>query len=223
MNYLDKILAFCRERHISVTRFEREAGLSKGIISKWKTQGFTPNYRSQKRIAAYMNITVEDLMREIPDDAVSYSSSLPDIVRESAVRYIPVLAGIPGDDPVREDSVLKYLPALPETIEFAESCYAMKMPDSSMTPEYCAGDTIIVLRCSDPDSGDIVVASSPGAPVLVRKLIREKNGVILQPFNRHYDAVSYRYEEMDLYPVEFSGKVVGIFRDIKSSSESVVE
>ena len=225
MNFLDKIDAFCREHHISASRFEREAGLAKGLISNWRRyKGRYPSYASQMNVAAYMNISVADLMREIPEDAVVVHQDEPDIVRESAVRYIPVLAGLPGDDPIEPDMILKHIPALPETLESADNCFAMKVPDSSMVPEYYAGDIIIVLRCPEPDSGDIVVASVPGDdPVIIRKLIRKKDGIILQPFSRHFDAVSFRSDEIDMYPVEFSGKVIGLFRDIKSSSESVTE
>lgn len=223
MNFLDKILAYCREHHISASQFEREAGLSGGSISKWKHKGFDPSYRSQQKIAAYMNISVDDLMRIIPDEAVSFSGAGADIVRQASVKYIPVLNSLPGDKPLDPQMVRSYLPAMPESFADSDRCFAMEMPDSSMSPEYCAGDIIIVLRCDDPASGDIVVVSSPGEPVLCRKLIREDDGIILQPFSRHYDAVSYRYEEMDMLPVVFSGKVIGIFRTVQSFSESVTE
>ncbi len=223
MDFLDRIKKYCEENHISEAHLAQEAGLSKGLIPKWKNKGFYPSYRSQKKLAACMNMTVEELMRQEPDDAVMSAAHGADLVRESAVRYIPLLTGTPGDGPVDPLMVKRYLPAFSETVEDPDRCYAMEMPDSSMLPEYCAGDIIIVMKCSEPASGDVVIADTPGEGPMCRKLIRKKDCIILQPYNRHYDAVCYRYEEMEELPVVFSGKVIGMIRNIKSSSDSVRE
>lgn len=224
MDFLDKIKKYCDEHHISQAQLAKEAGLSNGLIPKWKNKGFYPSYKSQKKLAAYMNMTVEELMRSGSDESVLSKTHQPDFVCESAVRYIPVLTGTPGDGPVDPLMVKSYLPALAETVDDPDRCYAMEMPDSSMLPEYCAGDILIVMKCSDPVSGDIVIADTPGEGPLCRKLIRKEDCIILQPYNsRHYDAVCYRYEEMEELPVVFSGNVIGMIRDIKSSSDSVTE
>ena len=100
MDFLDRIKKYCEENHISEAHLAQEAGLSKGLIPKWKNKGFYPSYRSQKKLAACMNMTVEELMRQEPDDAVMSAAHGADLVRESAVRYIPLLTGTPGDGPV---------------------------------------------------------------------------------------------------------------------------
>ena len=215
LDFLDKIYVFCAERHISASRFEREAGIAKGLISKWKNKGFTPSYKTQKKIASYMCITVEDLMRELPGTAAG--SSLPaqaDTVRDASVRYVPVLRDVSAFGSHDESNIAAYIPVFPDMLHDPDNCFAMKITDSSMLPELGPGDVVIVRRCEQPDHGDIVIVCAPGRPTVCRKLVREEEGIVLQPFNRHFDSVSFRYEEMDMLPVSFIGKVIGMHRDI---------
>ena len=67
VSLVDRISRFCKEQHISETRFAREAGLAKGLLPKWKQkpEDFIPHQDSLRKVAARMNITVEDLMNYI--------------------------------------------------------------------------------------------------------------------------------------------------------------
>ena len=221
MDFLDKIYAFCTEHNISVTRFEREAGIAKGLISKWKSQGFKPSYNTQKKIEAYMGIPSENLMCKIPDAASADSAypAQPDMIRDASVRYIPVLWDVAGSASSDKENIASYIPVFPDMLSDPDNCFAMKITDSSMLPELDPGDVVIVQRCEQPDHGDIVVACSPGKPAVCRKLVREEEGIVLQPFNRHFDSVSYRHEEMDMLPLMFVGRVIGMHRDIIGKSD----
>ena len=53
--------------------------------------------------------------------------------------------------------------------------------------------------------------------ISVSRFERE-DGIVLQPFNRHFDSVSYSLEEMDLLPLILVGRVVGMHRDISGKS-----
>ena len=224
LNFLDKIYAFCAEHNITTAQFEREAGLSKGMISKWKTKGFMPNYRTQEKIAAYMKMTVEDLMRKIPAavtaDLIHEGLHSTDIIRDSSIKYIPVLNDVIEELHDGPGNAGSYLPVLPDSAGYAGNCFAMLMPDSSMMPEFNTNDILIIQRCSEPASGDIVVVCVPGEMPLVRKLVREKDRIILQPFTRQCNAVSYTIEEMDLIQAAFIGKVIRMEREIHNPSDS---
>ena len=75
----------------------------------------------------------------------------------------------------------------------------------------------------EPDTDDIVVVSVPGSGTVCRKLVRTGDGIILQPFNRHYSSSLYREEETGLLPVLMRGKVITVIRNVRSSSHSVPE
>lgn len=59
---VDKIRAVCRERNMSITDFERDAGLSNGTVGKWETMKYSPRYDLLKKAADFLGITVDELM-----------------------------------------------------------------------------------------------------------------------------------------------------------------
>lgn len=226
MSFLDKIDEFCAERNISATRFEREAGLAKGLIPKWRSKGFYPSYKSQIRAAARMGISVEDLMRDDPADfygeIADNKSHKPDIVLDATVRYIPVYRYAGPGSPEPED-ILMHLAVLPETLDSADECFGMPIEDSSMAPDIMTGDIVIVRRDPSPVSGDIVIVTEPGDKTLCRRLIIKGDDIILQPLSNHYAPSIYRKEECELVQLVFAGKVIAIVRRISSSSYSIPE
>ena len=229
MSFLDKIDEYCHQRGIKQSRFEREAGLSKGMISRWR-QGTTPRVDSLQKAADYMTISLNDLMSSDASDI--YGSDLipdnwsgdPDITRDSALRYIPVYRFLSsdGDSPDTED-IVTHFAVLPENPPDAETCFGYTVTDSGMLPYIEPGDTVIVRSDDNPDSGDIVVVSVPGSGTVCRKLVRDEEGFILQPFNMHYSSSYYRDEEVDFLPVIMRGKVITVIRPVRSSSHSVPE
>lgn len=230
LSYLDKIDEYCAQHKISQTRFERDAGISKGLISKWRSGKNNPRMDSLQKAADHIGITFDDLMRE---DAADYTRHKPvpdswqdgpDIVRDASIKYVPVYRYLrPDTEDLDPDTVEMHYAVMPDNIQSPEECFGYAISDSGMAPDIQRGDTIIVRRDSDPDTGDIVLVSTPGQETICRKLIRKDGWIILQPFNSHFDAVLYRQEELDLLPVFFRGKVVRVIRDVNSSSYSVPE
>ena len=229
MSFLDKIDDFCHQHNKSRRQVEREAGLSSGMLSRW-FRGTKPRFDSLQLIADYMQMPIEDLVG--PDVADIYGSrpvpdswsDAPDVVRDSALRYIPVYRSpdtiAQGPDPA---DIVTHFAVLPGNTPDADKCYGVTITDSGMSPYIEPGDVVIIRADNEPASEDIVVVSSPGTGTICRKLVRDGDDIILQPFNRHCNAIVYRQEELDLLPVIFKGKVIDIIRDVKSSSDSVHE
>ena len=57
----DKIKAICKQKGISVSAVEKEAGLSTGAISKWNT--CSPTLENASAVAKVLECTVDDLLR----------------------------------------------------------------------------------------------------------------------------------------------------------------
>lgn len=56
----DKIKQICKERGISVSALEKEAGLSNGIISKWNKS--SPNVDNLQAVAKILKVKVDKLI-----------------------------------------------------------------------------------------------------------------------------------------------------------------
>ena len=236
MDYLDKILAYCEENHIKRTRFEREAGLPRGLISHWINKGHFPSYSSQKKVAAFMGITVNELMAGtyaemgevegnlLPEQHVHTHTSAwtPAHSQGPVASYIPIYQYAPSQA-AEEPAVLHTITIQDDEMTLPEGCFGFVMEDSSMAPEISAGDTVIIEPTDTPDPGDIVLAATPGESPILRRLVTDERGIILQPYSMHYDAVWYSREEMELLPVVFLGRAVRIQRTLRSASHIINE
>lgn len=58
----ENVVELAKKRKMSLSQVERESGLSKGCITKWKTRN--PNTASVKAVAKTLGVTVNRLMRE---------------------------------------------------------------------------------------------------------------------------------------------------------------
>ena len=227
MNFLDRIEAYCKEFGLSQSSFERAAGLTKGQITKWKN-GLHPGLKSQRKIAEYMQMSLEELMRETP---ASYEGDPmlhfdPDALRDHSALYIPVIKNCSGLDfaRLRRGEVSKPAPhqnirLLPPSVANPFDCFGFEMYDNSMVPYFDRGD-IVLADGSDKGrrnvcTGDIVIVSTPGEPSVCRKLIKDDTGIILQPVNSSFDAVHYLNSEIEDLPVAITGKVVSLIRTIE--------
>lgn len=116
--------------------------------------------------------------------------------------YGRVAAGIPIE---AIENIIDY-EDIPDT--WTGTFGAMRIKGDSMAPRILDGDTIIVKRQDDADSGDIVVAIINGQDATVKKLIKHPDGITLQAFNPAYEPMYFSKESMEEIPVTIWGKVV---------------
>lgn len=116
--------------------------------------------------------------------------------------YGRVAAGIPIE---AIENIIDY-EDIPDT--WSGTFGAMRVKGDSMAPRILDGDTIIVKRQDDADSGDIVVAIINGQDATVKKLIKHSDGITLQAFNPAYEPMYFSKENMEEIPVTIWGKVV---------------
>lgn len=77
--FYDKYAHICKQRGISVSAAAMEAGLSKSLVTKWKTNKVeVPSPDVLKKLSAYFNIPVSELLEEgkkekptVQDDGLS--------------------------------------------------------------------------------------------------------------------------------------------------------
>ena len=116
--------------------------------------------------------------------------------------YGRVAAGIPIE---AIENIIDY-EDIPDT--WSGTFGAMRVKGDSMAPRILDGDTIIVKRQDDANSGDIVVAIINGQDATVKKLIKHPDGITLQAFNPAYEPMYFSKENMEEIPVTIWGKVV---------------
>lgn len=197
MNTVERLKEICKERHIAISRLERECGFSNGYIGQLK-KGTIPDDRL-KRISEFLDLSVDYLMTG-ETKAVQPSGGKGVVV--NVLGY--VAAGIPID---AIENVVDTEELDPDVFK-SGNYFGLKIKGDSMAPRILDGDTVIVRQQDDADTGDTVIALINGNEGCCKKLKKIPEGVILMSLNPAYPPMVFTKSEIDVIPVKIIGKVV---------------
>lgn len=86
MSLLKRIKALREQNgNISINKLEKEAGLTRGSMSKWDNHA--PSYEKLKKVADYFGVPVSDLTGEKEKSPAPESEELSDVQR-TAVQFV---------------------------------------------------------------------------------------------------------------------------------------
>lgn len=166
--YLDKY-------EMSQADLARKLGVGSTSVSNWITGLKTPRMDKVDAMCKLFHCMRRDLM-EIPTD---------DVIQ--AVR-IPVFGMVAAGTPIEAIENIRDYVDIPT--DWVGDYRGFVVHGDSMSPRICDGDVLIVRKQPDAESGDIVVAMVDGNAT-VKKLIKHKNSITLQPFNPAYEPMYY--------------------------------
>lgn len=125
---------------------------------------------------------------------------------------IPVLGRVAagyGKEAVEEViGQIEISPSLASKGEF----FGLLIKGDSMIPTLYDGDTVIVQRTDDAESGDLVIALVNGHDATCKRLQKYAEGIALIPQNPVYEPMRFTESEIDTTPVKILGKVVEMRR-----------
>lgn len=90
--------------------------------------------------------------------------------------------------------------------------FGLKIKGNSMFPDYLDGDTIILEKIDNCESGDDCVIMVDGNDGTFKRIFKNENGIILQPINSEYQPIIYTNKQIEELPVRVIGKVVELRR-----------
>ena len=129
---------------------------------------------------------------------------------------IPVLGSIPAGIPIELiQDVIDYEDISEEMLKGGKEYFALKVKGTSMWPKYLDGDTIIVLKQNDCESGQDAIVMVNGDDGTFKRVIKKDTGITLEPINQQeYNSVSYSNEDIEKLPIRILGVVKEIRRKI---------
>lgn len=150
--------------------------VSQSAVAMWESGKNTPEYGTLMRLGDIFNVSIDLLTGQS---------------RGKEVKSIPVLgyvrAGMPTEAAQEvigcEDVYLRGCDA--------DDYFALRIQGDSMSPRMMDGDTVIVKRRFDCESGRICVAMINGGETTVKKLIKKDMSIILMPLNPAYDPIVF--------------------------------
>ena len=155
-------------------------------------------------LADYFNINKSDLIedKKLNIDTVPIESGYT----------IPVLGRVAagyGKEAVEEViGQIEISPALAAKGDY----FGLLIKGDSMIPTLYDGDTVIVQRVDDAESGDLVIALVNGHDATCKRLQKYADGIALIPQNPVYEPMRFTESEIDTTPVKILGKVIEMRR-----------
>jgi repressor LexA len=123
-------------------------------------------------------------------------------------RSVPIVGRVAAGRPILAEEHRLGTLLLDPAIARDKGCFLLKVKGESMKgAAILEGDLVLVKPQPDADSGEIVVAMIEGEAT-VKRLIRKRGQLILQPENRAFDPITMT--EKDSFQI--LGKVIGVFR-----------
>jgi repressor LexA len=117
--------------------------------------------------------------------------------------YGKIAAGTPIEA-LRDNAMIE----VPPTLLGKGEHYALTVEgDSMMEAGILDGDTVVIERTDQADTGAIVVAMVEDAEVTLKRLRRKGNSIALEPANKKYETRIFRPDQ-----VRIQGKLVGLLR-----------
>ena len=130
----------------------------------------------------------------------------------SAFVKIPVLGLIPAGVPIEAvEDILGYEEIPASYCQGGEKYFALKLNGNSMYPEYHSGDVVILKKqdtCATNEDCAVLIGSGDAT---FKRVVRQKNGIMLKPLNPSYDTLFYTNEEIEQLPV----RILGVFSELR--------
>lgn len=164
-------------------------GLGKQAISQYELDKRSPDYETLERLCDFFNVSSDYLLGNSDYTIRILGTQELNILAKAATQTIPVMgrvnAGLSGEAiEYTEDFV-----AIPGSWEGDYG--ALKVHGDSMLPLMRDGDTVIFRRQNDCDSEDIVIAIIDGTETTIKKLVKSRHSITLQPFNPAYEPLVF--------------------------------
>lgn len=182
----------------------KSIGVSPQTFNTWCKGIAIPRMGKVQALADYFNINKSDLIedKKLNIDTVPIESGYT----------IPVLGRVAagyGKEAVEEViGQIEISPGLAAKGDY----FGLLIKGDSMIPTLYDGDTVIVQRVDDAESGDLVIALVNGHDATCKRLQKYAEGIALIPQNPVYEPMRFTESEIDTTPVKILGKVIEMRR-----------
>lgn len=161
------------------------------------------DYISSDNFELYENANTNDKTPSRTQNSATYNTT-----------KIPVLGSIPAGIPIEMiEDIIDYEDISEDMLKGGKEYFALKIKGDSMFPEYLDGDTIIVLKQNNCESGQDCVVAVNGDDATFKRVFKYDNGITLQPLNNTYMPMFYSNDDIINKPVKILGVVKQIRRD----------
>lgn len=211
---LGSIIKSYRLKHnLSMDNFSERSGISKSYIALLEKdrhpktgKSIAPSIQCIKQVADGMNMDFNILFSMLDGDVTINNKNVDPSKKSITINVLGrVAAGLPIEAVENIIDTEEISAEMAKTGEF----FGLQIKGDSMEPRIYEGDTVIVRKQEDAESGDIVIALVNGNDATCKRLIKYTGGISLVSLNSaKYEPMMFSNEEIDTKPVRIIGKVV---------------
>ena len=183
-----------------------DLGFNKSAVSTWYNGTRLPRM-DKVALAKYFNINRSDLIEDHTE------KSNVELVNIGKTVRIPVYGRIPAGMPIEAIEDIEDYIDVPADLVKNNDIVALKVVGDSMYPKYLDGDYVVIRKQPDCESGQDCAVRVNDNDVTLKRVIKEVDGIMLQPINPEYAPKKYDYTD-EFNPVYIIGVVIELRRKI---------
>ena len=220
---LGEIIKEYRAKHnLSLQDFADKIGTSRSYIHMLEkninpstNKPINPSIETLKSLANAMDLDVDTLLKKLDDNQLIFLNEekyKEQFNTSTSTAVVLVYGTIPAGIPMEciEDILdTEEIPA--SMLKGGKQYFGLKVKGNSMFPAYLNGDTVIFEKVDDCESGQDCVVMVNGNDGTFKRVLKNKNGIILQPLNSEYEPLVFTNEQINNLPV----KIIGIAKEIR--------
>lgn len=196
-------------KKITLEQAGERVGVHKSTVLRWEN-GETKkvNLTIIETLADFYSVNPSWLSgHDVPMESNSYKELLSPSSAIVLV-YGTIPAGIPMEC-IEDVLDTEEIPA--SMLKGGKQYFGLKIKGNSMSPAYLDGDTIILEKVDDCESGQDCVVMINGNDGTFKRVIKNENSIILQPLNPEYQPLVFTNEQIINLPI----KIIGVAREIR--------
>lgn len=199
------------KRGLTMKQVSEMVGVSESTISRWES-GAIANMTREKIVL------LSDALHISPSDIMGWTDSKPaddGIVILDDVQFYPtpIFESVAAGFSAHADSKIIGYNMLPYKTKYeAENSMQIRVQGDSMFPKIEDGDSVVVLKQTSVDSGEVAVVLIDGEDGVVKKVVYDKDWVELHSFNPMYPV--RRFEGADVQRIRVMGKVTKVIKEM---------
>ena len=196
----------------------RDLDLPYTTVTSWCKGEFYPRIDKIEALANYFEIRKSDLVEEKIDKNIQGMDK-----KSEGSAVVLVYGTIPAGTPIECIENIIDTEEIPQSmLNGGKQYFGLKVKGNSMFPEYLDGDTLILEKVNDCESGQDCVVMVNGNDGTFKRIIKnqEKQTIKLQPLNTTldengnflYEPITFTKEQIEQLPVRIIGRVVELRR-----------
>lgn len=199
-------------RNIKASELSEKAHIPKSSISQYLSGLYEAKQKTIFKLALALNVSEAWLMGlDVPMER-NFDNNIQGKDKASNSAIVFVYGSIPAGVPMECIEDILDTEEIPiEMLKGGKQYFGLRVKGNSMEPEYLDGDTLILEKADDCESGDDCVVMVNGNDGTFKRVFKNESGIILQPLNPEYSPIVYSNEQIQNLPV----KIIGIVEEIR--------